>query len=110
MKKRYGSVSQASIRPNRARNHRRGSAKGLIAALIAAAAVGGVGYYWYQTKSTGIYASSDGKPMLEEVARAPFDHVVLEQGEIESSSNNEVKCEVKGRGSSGTPILNVVAE
>ncbi|MCE3017236.1 MAG: HlyD family efflux transporter periplasmic adaptor subunit [Pirellula sp.] len=110
MKKRYRSVSQSGNRLKRAGNHRRGSAKSLVAVLIAAAAVGGVGYYWYQSKSTGIYATSDGKPMLEEVAQAPFDHVVLEQGEIESSSNNEVKCEVKGRGSSGTPILNVVAE
>jgi RND family efflux transporter MFP subunit len=48
--------------------------------------------------------------MFHEVAEGPFDHIVLEQGEIESSSNNEVKCEVKGRGGSGTPILSVIAE
>jgi RND family efflux transporter MFP subunit len=48
--------------------------------------------------------------MLHTVENGPFDHVVLEQGEIESSSNNEVKCEVKGRGGSGTPILSVVPE
>jgi multidrug efflux pump subunit AcrA (membrane-fusion protein) len=57
-----------------------------------------------------MYASTDDGPMLHEVVAGPFDHIVLEQGEIESSSNNEVKCEVKGRGTSGTPILNVIAE
>ena len=45
------------------------------------------------------------------VTRGPFDHIVLEQGEIESSSNKEVICEVKSRGgSSGTPILWVIDE
>ncbi|MDZ4849231.1 MAG: HlyD family efflux transporter periplasmic adaptor subunit [Pirellulaceae bacterium] len=52
----------------------------------------------------------DDRPMTEVVIRGPFDHIVLEQGEIESSSNNEVKCAVKSRGSSGTPILSVLPE
>lgn len=41
----------------------------------------------------------------------PFHHVVLERGEIESSSNVEVRCEVRGRtSSSGTNILEIVPE
>ena len=48
--------------------------------------------------------------MTEFVTRGPFDHIVLEQGEIESSSNNEVKCAVKARGYSGTPIISVLDE
>nr|WP_235951494.1 HlyD family efflux transporter periplasmic adaptor subunit [Crateriforma spongiae] len=44
------------------------------------------------------------------VSRGSFDHVVLEQGEIESSSNIEVICEVKSRGTGGTPILWVIDE
>lgn len=57
-----------------------------------------------------MYSASEDEPILHEVQKGPFDHIVLEQGEIESSSNNEVKCEVKGRGGSGTPILSLVAE
>ena len=57
-----------------------------------------------------MYSPSKDDPILHEVVSGPFDHIVLEQGEIESSSNNEVKCEVKGRGGSGTPILSLVAE
>ncbi|KAA5543805.1 HlyD family efflux transporter periplasmic adaptor subunit [Roseiconus nitratireducens] len=40
----------------------------------------------------------------------PFSHIVLERGEIESSSNVEVRCEVSSRGSSGTNILQIVPE
>jgi uncharacterized protein HemX len=72
MKKRYRNTSTAPQRLKLSRNHRRGSAKALIAVLIAAAAVGGGAYYWYQTKSSGIYASSDGKPMLEGGCESTF--------------------------------------
>ena len=58
----------------------------------------------------GSNLESSSEPMFHQVAEGPFDHIVLEQGEIESSSNNEVKCEVKGRGGSGTPILSVIPE
>ncbi|XZE22720.1 HlyD family efflux transporter periplasmic adaptor subunit [Pirellulaceae bacterium SH449] len=79
---------------------------GTVATLIVA---GGGGYWWY-IRASGQAAGSKSKPILELVARGPFDHVVLETGEIESSSNNEVKCEVKARGGSGTPILEVIPE
>ncbi len=36
--------------------------------------------------------------------RGPFDHIVLEEGEVESSSNIDVLCEVKTRGSSAHPF------
>jgi multidrug efflux pump subunit AcrA (membrane-fusion protein) len=69
------------------------------------------GLVWYKYQGAEMFGSADDtRPILEAVSRGPFDHIVLEQGEIESSSNNEVKCQVKGRGSSGTPILEVVAE
>ena len=35
---------------------------------------------------------------------------MLEQGEVESSSNIDVNCEVKAKGTSGTPILWVIDE
>ncbi|MCY2986074.1 MAG: HlyD family efflux transporter periplasmic adaptor subunit [Planctomycetota bacterium] len=89
---------------------RRGSAKAILILIVALATCGLGGYAWWQSKGSGIYSASKDEPILHEVQRGPFDHIVLEQGEIESSSNNEVKCEVKGRGGSGTPILSLVAE
>lgn len=63
------------------------------------------------------YGGFAGGPLVdavitEAVIRGPFDHIVIEQGEIESSSNIDVVCQVKsqGSGSSGTPILWVIDE
>ena len=44
------------------------------------------------------------------VDRAPFLYQVTEQGEMQSSSNVEVRCEVQGRNSAGTAILQLVPE
>ncbi len=90
--------------------NRRGAFKVIVFLIIAVAICSLGGYAWWQSKGTGIYTASDNDPLLYEVQKGPFDHIVLEQGEIESSSNNEVKCEVKGRGGSGTPILTLIAE
>ncbi|MBN8602121.1 MAG: efflux transporter periplasmic adaptor subunit [Planctomycetes bacterium] len=48
--------------------------------------------------------------ITDTVRRGPFDHIVLEDGEIESSENQEVICQVKSRAGSGTPILWVIDE
>lgn len=48
--------------------------------------------------------------ITEAATRGPFIHEVLERGEIESSSNVEIRCEVKSRNSGGTAILEVVSE
>ncbi|MCY3005520.1 MAG: HlyD family efflux transporter periplasmic adaptor subunit [Planctomycetota bacterium] len=88
---------------------RRGGVRGTILGLLAVSGLCGGGYYWFINRP-GSNLESSTEPMFHQVAEGPFDHIVLEQGEIESSSNNEVKCEVKGRGGSGTPILSVIAE
>jgi multidrug resistance efflux pump len=49
-------------------------------------------------------------PLTARARLAPFDHIVLEQGEVESSENVEVLCEVKSRNSDGTAIIDVIAE
>ena len=48
--------------------------------------------------------------LTAEVTLGPFINRVLEQGEIESSSSIEVRCEVRSRISSGTNILEIVPE
>ncbi|HUP78321.1 MAG TPA: HlyD family efflux transporter periplasmic adaptor subunit, partial [Pirellula sp.] len=90
--------------------NRRGAVKVIVFLVTAVLLFGVAGYAWWNSEGSGIYSASDMDPLLHEVQSGPFDHIVLEQGEIESSSNNEVKCEVKGRGGSGTPILSLVLE
>ncbi len=78
----------------------------LIALLVL---FGGGGYAAYRVYMPTGDAVVTG-PLLQSVVRGPFDHIVLEEGEVESSSNIDVLCEVKTRGSTGTPILWVIDE
>lgn len=48
--------------------------------------------------------------LTTEVISAPFVHEVLERGEIESSSNVEIRCQVRSRNSSGVNIIEIVPE
>lgn len=48
--------------------------------------------------------------LTAEVTVGPFVHDVIEHGEIESSSNVEVRCGVRSRSSSGINILEIVPE
>ena len=56
--------------------------------------------------------SSEPAPdyLTAEVTIGPFVHDVVEHGEIESSSNVEVRCGVRARSSSGINILEIVPE
>ncbi len=75
--------------------------------MVVLGVLGASGVAWWQWKG-GAAVRNDDQPVLHKVVKEPFDHVVLEQGEIESSSNVEVKCAVKGKGTTGTPILWVI--
>ncbi len=95
---------------NRTFRHRReGAAKHVVVIVTGLLVVVGAYTAWQLMSGSGS-ATAATELMLHTVSKSAFDHVVLEQGDIESSSNNEVKCEVKGRGGSGTPILTVIAE
>jgi HlyD family secretion protein len=80
----------------------------VLLAVISVVAVGG--YAWYRSYEGGGSSGLREKPLLVKVLRGPFDHIVLEQGEIESSSNIDVLNEVKSRGGAGTAILWVIDE
>lgn len=51
-----------------------------------------------------------GESLFHKVDRGDFVYAVVEPGEVESSSNVDVICEVKSRNSSGTVILEIVPE
>lgn len=55
-------------------------------------------------------APEDLEPMTFRVARGDFIHQVAARGELESSVNVEVKCEVRARTNAWTRILEVVPE
>lgn len=70
-----------------------------------------VGVAWLTLRNTGEDLSE--VPLVGEVAREAYDHIVLEEGEIESSNNVEIRCEVRTRtGGSGasTSIIDVIEE
>lgn len=81
----------------------------VVVALILVGVVGGLGYRMYFGNANRVVQSE----LITQVAsRGPFDHIVLEQGEIESSSNQVVVCQVRARGSGsgGVAILWVIDE
>ncbi len=64
---------------------------------------------WYFLPVRGLNRSSQGL-LTQPVSRGAFTHVVTERGEVESSNNVEVRCEVQSRNSSGTVLINIVRE
>ncbi|NND97443.1 MAG: HlyD family efflux transporter periplasmic adaptor subunit [Pirellulaceae bacterium] len=91
-----------------AARRRGGMIGGLIVCLVLLGVLAWLGYFFIYADRDSV---SQGELITQEVTRGPFDHIVLEQGEVESSSNTEIICEVKSRGtSSGTSILWVIDE
>jgi multidrug efflux pump subunit AcrA (membrane-fusion protein) len=88
------------------RNRRKGSTwiLAFVALAIVAVVGGGVAYYGFGRDTT-----VKEIPITASVENKPFEYVVIEQGEVESSENVEVKCEVKGFNGS-TAILWVIPE
>ncbi len=89
------------------RHTRRGAVAALGILLLVVVLVGAAGAYFYFFVGSD---ETDQEFIFHTVARGPFSHIVLEQGEIESSKNVEVICEVESRNSSGTAILWVITE
>lgn len=90
--------------------HRRGHRRAIswVGALIALGlltAIPAGAYYfvpWQSKETVG--------PLTHLVERGVFTFVVTEKGEVESSSNVEVRCTVKSKSSAGTAILEIIDE
>lgn len=94
-----------SIAVCRGRSRRGGAVRTLLVLLAIAGATGGGAWYYF-----GQQTETEVRPLTATVTRGPFSHVVTEKGEVESSSNIEVRCEVQTKGASGTSILEIVPE
>ena len=72
----------------------------------------GIGYAIMRTKPTTTSSKyvSDTPPMTSPAVNAAFLQEVLERGEVASSSNVEVRCQVQSKALIGTPILEIVPE
>jgi multidrug efflux pump subunit AcrA (membrane-fusion protein) len=64
---------------------------------------------WYLI-TNGSQSSAETMPLTTAVELGPFVDEVIESGEVESSSNVEIRCEVQSRSSAGTTILEIVPE
>jgi multidrug efflux pump subunit AcrA (membrane-fusion protein) len=78
----------------------------VLFALIVVAGAGSVAYFYFR-KGDEQRAEN---VITQSVIRGPFEHVVLEQGLIESSGSVEIRCEVKAATSTGIKVLWVEEE
>ena len=97
------------------RRHRSGSIESTVVILVAALfVVGCIAHFIVGGISSTVQGFFDDQPKIDFLTtrafEAPFFHVVLERGEVESSSNVEVRCQVRGRSSTGINILEIVPE
>lgn len=78
----------------------------MLAGAVAAMVLGAT--WWFFAGNSGNKLSEE--PITAEVIRAAFVHNVIDQGEVESSNNTEVKCHVPSRNSGGTELIWVIEE
>ncbi len=88
--------------------HRR---KAVRIAVVVALLLGAASHFVGKRRSKNqTWSDEQAPPVTAPVAAAAFVQEVVERGEVESSSNIEVRCEVQGRGSLGTAIIEIVPE
>jgi RND family efflux transporter MFP subunit len=78
----------------------------ILLAIVAALGGGGV-WYWRPWEAK---KESPTAILLQPVNRELFIYEVTEQGEVESSRNIDIVCEVQSKNSSGTTIIEIVPE
>lgn len=83
----------------------------LFGAIMVAAVIAQLAFGTVTGMLSGFFSKEPSLHFLTaQPTLGPFIHEVLERGEVESSSNVEVRCEVRSRSSSGTNILEIVPE
>ncbi len=83
----------------------------LIVALVAIGAIGGGAFWFLRPMVFG--GEEETNYLVDRVSVGVFTHDVVERGEIESSSNVEVRCQVQSRtsgGGGGSAIIEIVPE
>ncbi len=78
----------------------------ILVVVILAVLAAGIAYYYLSPSSE----EPTGEMLFSTATSGPFEFLVIAQGEVESSVNVEIRCEVKSRNSGGTIILDVVQE
>ena len=104
---------KSSTRISRLSRHNGYSRGNTTITLVIVAVVAAVAIYFGWSMVNSIFTGSSDEVVqwqFTSVERKPFQHVVIEQGDIESSSNVEVDCNVRSRNSSGTQIIWVITE
>ena len=88
------------------RFRRSGSALPLLLLGLALLSAAGVTFYLL---TNGKSAAADIEPILASVEQGPFVSQVLDQGEVQSSENVEIRCEARARNGAIT-VIEVVPE
>ncbi len=78
----------------------------VLVLLVFAGAVGAAFYFWPATGRDEPAQAS----VIHTVAMGDFEAFITEYGEVASSSNVEVRCRIKSRGTPGTAILKICEE
>lgn len=87
------------------RNQRFGSTVTyLIGTLAVLATIVGLVFYFMR----GEAEDPQSAPLLMVVSRGPYEHEVLDQGEVESSNNVEIRCEIRARNASTGPSTSII--
>src|SRR5688572_8777232 len=86
--------------------NRRGLSIPWLLATLAVAGAGTAAIVIPWSRSGGNQVEADA--VVHTVKRVMFEHSVVEPGEIESSRNIEIRCEIQSRNSTGTMILEIV--
>jgi multidrug efflux pump subunit AcrA (membrane-fusion protein) len=89
----------------RAASQRRGvSVIWPLAGIVVASGVGLAVWKWGDARGNG---NGDETSLVVPVSLGRFEHFVVERGDLESAENVEIRCQVQGRGMTGTPILKI---
>jgi RND family efflux transporter MFP subunit len=82
----------------------------ILAATVLATACAGAYSLLSNKPSTSFKSSLPSAPLTVAAASSQFLQEVLERGEVGSSSNVEIRCQVQSKVLTGTPIIQIVPE